>query len=105
MTQSPKSKKGNFVKTVVLGAVSIGMYTALFANEAAVTEYYTRGNYYAVLPIATAFLFSFVHGGFASNLLETLGLTARKTTSAGVTAQKQKQPAAQKDNRPRLEIS
>lgn len=105
MNPSQKSRTGQITKTFLLSAASIGLYATLFANEATVTEYYTKGGVYAALPIATAFVFSFVHGGFASQLLETLGLTARKTTSSQVSIQKQKQPTAKKAQRLELNIN
>lgn len=102
MEKSPKSKNRKVLKTVVLAAASIGLYTLLFANEATVTEFYTKGSYYAALPVLTAFGFSFVHGAFASQCLETLGLTARKSTAPSPTITKQKQSDVKKDKRPRL---
>ena len=96
---------GKYLKTAVLACASIGMYTALFANEATVLEFYTKGSYYAALPVLTALAFSFVHGAFASQCLETLGITARKSTAPSITITKQKQPAVKKDNRARLNVS
>lgn len=104
MTQSPKPKNGSVVKTLVLAAASTGLYAALFANEATVLEFFTKGNGYAALPVVTAFLFSFVHGAFASQCLETLGLTARKSTAPQASITKQKQPGVKKGQRPQLNV-
>ncbi len=104
MAQSPTSKNKKIAKTVLMAAASIGLYALLFANEATVTEYYTKGNVYAALPIGTAFLFSFVHGGFASQLLETLGLTARKTQTIEISVQEQKQKQASIQLSPRAKL-
>ena len=71
-------KNGQILKTVALAAGSVGLYALLFANEASVVEFYTKGGAYAALPVVTAFLFSFVHGAFASNFLSVLGLEAKK---------------------------
>ncbi|OIP44676.1 MAG: hypothetical protein AUK28_09735 [Desulfobacterales bacterium CG2_30_60_27] len=43
-----------------------------------VTNIFTMGGWHAVFPVGAAFLFSFVHGAFASNLLAVLGLEAHK---------------------------
>lgn len=71
----PKKPVG---KMVLFGAMSISAYIVLFANESLVTQTFTLGGANAVFPVATAFLFSFVHGAFASNLLSVLGLEAKK---------------------------
>jgi hypothetical protein len=66
-------------RTMLFGVLTAGCYGALFLNADTVMRYFTRGAWYAALPIATAFLFSFVHGAFASNLWSLLGIEARKT--------------------------
>ena len=71
-------KKKPYLMTVVVGAVSLVMYVALFTHQEWVTETFTKGGYYAAYPIVAAFLFSFIHGAFASNLLSSLGLEAKK---------------------------
>jgi hypothetical protein len=47
-------------------------------NADTITNLFTRGSWYAALPIATAFIFSFAHGAFASNLWSLLGIEAAK---------------------------
>jgi L-asparagine transporter-like permease len=96
---------GKTSKTVLLAAASIGLYTALFANEATITEYYTKGSFYAALPVVTALVFSFVHGAFASQCLETLGITARKSTAPSPSITKQKQSVVKKDQRVHLNVN
>ena len=71
-------KKKPYLMTVVFGAVSLAMYVALFTHQGWVTETFTKGGYYAAFPIITAFLFSFIHGAFASNMLSSFGLEAKK---------------------------
>jgi hypothetical protein len=104
MHAQPNQKRKMLLKTAVLAACSAGIYTALFANEATVTQYFTRGNIYAALPVLTAFAFSVIHGAFASQCLEALGITAKKTPAARVETSQQKQKAVRKDQRPRLEV-
>jgi hypothetical protein len=79
MTQTKSKKKKPYLQTIIFGAISLTSYFVLFANEAWVTDTYTKGGYYAVYPIITAFWFSFMHGTFGSNLLTVLGLEAKKS--------------------------
>jgi len=71
-------KKKPYVAAVIFGIASVGAYLLLFSNLDWVMENYTMGGWYAALPVGTAFVFSFVHGAFASNVLDSLGLTAKK---------------------------
>jgi hypothetical protein len=105
MTQSPQKNSRNYLKTALLALASIGLYTALFANQAAVMTYFTKGSFYAALPILTAFAFSVVHGAFAGQCLETLGISARKSTAPSPSIKKQKQPVVKKDQRARLTVN
>ncbi len=63
---------------LLFGALSLAAYGFLFSNETLVTKTFTLGGWHAAFPVMTAFLFSFVHGAFASNLLTVLGLEAKK---------------------------
>ncbi|RJX29293.1 MAG: hypothetical protein C4531_10740 [Desulfurivibrio sp.] len=75
-TQHNKPKP--YLSTVIFGALSISFYVLLFSNETMVTDTFTRGGIYTLFPVGTAFLFSFIHGAFASNLLSVLGIEAKK---------------------------
>ncbi|PHR26373.1 MAG: hypothetical protein COA36_12340 [Desulfotalea sp.] len=77
-TQTAFRKKRPVGKMVLFGAMSLGAYALLFSNEALVTNTFTLGGWHAALPVGTAFLFSFMHGAFASNFLDVLGLEAKK---------------------------
>ena len=80
--QSGKSpapaKRKPYLKTIIFGAVSISAYVLLFTNEKLVTEVFTMGGWRWVYPVGAAFFFSFIHGAFASNLLSSIGLEAKK---------------------------
>jgi len=78
-TQTAYRKKKPVGKMVLFGAMSLGAYALLLTNMKVVTETFTLGGWYAVLPVGTAFLFSFVHGAFASNFLSVLGLEPKKS--------------------------
>lgn len=71
-------KKKSYLKVIVLGAISIASYIAVFTNQEKITELTTEGGWLAALPILAAFYFSFVHGAFASDLLGVLGIEAAK---------------------------
>lgn len=75
---SEQKKKKPYAQMIIFGAISLTSYIVLFANEAWVTDTYTKGGYYAIYPIVTAFWFSFMHGTFGSSLLSVLGLEAKK---------------------------
>ncbi len=79
MSQEKSKKKKPYLQTFIFGGISLASYIVLFTNEGWVTDYYTRGGYYAAFPIVTAFWFSFMHGTFGSNLLNVLGIKAKKT--------------------------
>ena len=80
--QSGKSplpaKSKPYGKTLIFGTISISAYVLLFTNEKLVTEIFTMGGWRWVYPVGAAFFFSFIHGTFASNLLSSLGLEAKK---------------------------
>lgn len=65
-------------KTVVFGTISLSAYVVLFTHQDLVTGIFTMGGWHALFPVGTAFLFSFVHGAFASSLLSSLNLEAKK---------------------------
>ena len=101
--EQPKASKGKLIgKVAVLGVASAALYAAVFTNTAAVMKYFTKGGVYAALPIATVFVFSFVHGSFASNLWSLLGIEAAKKTQSRVAA---KRPAARKRPRPQIQLN
>lgn len=74
-----KKKRKPYGTAAITGAISLMSYYLLLTNLSVVTDYYTRGGYYATLPIVTAFYFSFVHGAFASSVISILGLEPAKS--------------------------
>ena len=69
-----------FFKTLITGIATAGLYIGLFANQDIIMEEFTRGGAYAAWPILTAFVFSIVHGAFASYLLSLMGIQARSSS-------------------------
>ncbi|MFA5902969.1 MAG: hypothetical protein WC836_03475 [Desulfobacula sp.] len=88
-------------KMVGYGIGTILLYTAVFMNVDTVTTYFTKGSWYAALPIATVFVFSFVHGAFASNLWSVLGIEAQKSTGKRLDQKKSTQVSKRPVARPR----
>lgn len=71
-------KKKPVGKTIGYGVLTVALYAAVFTHADAVMQSFTKGGWYAALPIATVFVFSFAHGAFASNLWSLLGIEAMK---------------------------
>jgi hypothetical protein len=71
-------KKKPIAQMVFMGVISIGLYAALLLKQDIINAYVGKGGLFAFLPIATAFLFSFVHGSFTGNFWTVLGIEAAK---------------------------
>lgn len=98
-------KKRHVVRTLTFGAATAGLYGAMFAFPDTVMHYWTKGGVYALLPVATVFLFSYIHGSFTSNFWSALGIEGSKAAAkkqvekrSGVADTTRKRP----DTRPRL---
>lgn len=75
--ENPKKKKP-YGKAIFWGIISLVAYISIFKYQDVVMGYFTRGGWYAALPIVTVFFFSFVHGSFCSYLLSVMGIEAAK---------------------------
>jgi hypothetical protein len=72
-------KKKKPVGTMLLtGVITVALYTILLLKQDMINDYFTRGGFYALLPIATAFIFSLFHGNFTSSFWTVLGVEAKK---------------------------
>lgn len=75
----PTSK--TYGKMILMGIISAALYTALITNQDFILSHWSRGGLAAILPIATAFIFSYFHGSFTGHFWRTLGVEAsRKKT-------------------------
>ena len=72
------TKKKPVGKMLITGLLSIALYTILFSNQDLVSNTFTRGGLYALLPIGTALIFSFVHGAFTGHFWTVMGVEASK---------------------------
>jgi hypothetical protein len=67
-----------YPKLIASGIASGALYLALFLYEQEILTSFTRTDgLYPALPVLAAFVFSFVHGAFASYFWEVVGVTAR----------------------------
>jgi hypothetical protein len=73
-----KTKGKPFGKLLLFGIGSTILYTLVLSYQGLITAYFTRGALYAVLPIASAFAFSYVHGHFTGYFWSVLGIEANK---------------------------
>ena len=101
---STSSKKGYLVKTLIFGALTAGLYAAVFTNQQWIMKYFTKGGIFALLPVATVFVFSYAHGSFTSNFWSALGIEGSKA-SMTQKVEKSKTVEKQKDTRPRAHAS
>jgi hypothetical protein len=77
MAQSTTKKKP-VGKLIVMGIISIALYSTLLLKQDLVNSTFARGGMYALLPIITAFVFSYFHGSFTGNFWTMLGIEAAK---------------------------
>lgn len=87
--------------TIGFGLLSAALYAAVFMHADTVMQYFTRGGWYAALPVATVFLFSFAHGAFASNLWSLMGIEAMKKGAVAQVKREVVQSRKQVQKRPR----
>jgi hypothetical protein len=91
-------------RATLFGAMSLGLYGVLFAYSDTIMHYFTMGGVHAVLPIATVFLFSYVHGTFAGELWTSMGITASKKVGKPAAKQDEVRKPA-RDTRPRATLN
>jgi len=71
-------KKKPIGKMILFGIVSLSFYALLLVKQDIVNDFFARGGIYAFLPIAAAFIFSFVHGSFTGKFWTVLGIVAAR---------------------------
>jgi hypothetical protein len=77
MAQSTTRKKP-VVTMIVMGIISVALYATLLAKQDLVNSTFAKGGLYALLPIITAFVFSYFHGTFTGHFWTVLGVEASK---------------------------
>lgn len=76
--RSAGGKKRPYGTLVLTGCLSVALYAALLLKQDFLNKYFAMGGAYAILPIATAFVFSFIHGSFTGHFWTVLGIEAAK---------------------------
>jgi hypothetical protein len=65
------------VQTLVYGAISVALYFCLYLFADPILEMSRQGRWYFILPIAIAFVFSFIHGNFTGQFWDLFGIKAK----------------------------
>ncbi len=86
LTMSERTRKRNVARTIVFGAAAVALYAAVFTHSELITNLSAKGGLYAVVPVVTVFLFSYVHGSFTGAFWSALGIEASKSAGASKTA-------------------
>ncbi len=63
---------------IVMGIISIALYATLLLKQDVINSNFAKGGLYAFLPIITAFVFSYFHGGFTGHFWTVLGVEAAR---------------------------
>jgi hypothetical protein len=72
------TKKKPVVRMLVMGLISLALYAILLAKQDEVNGMFGKGGWFALLPVATAFVFSFIHGNFTGDFWTVLGVEAAR---------------------------
>jgi hypothetical protein len=102
------SRKTYFAKTLVFGAMTAALYGAVFTYSESIMHYWTKGGIYALLPVATVFVFSYAHGSFTGNFWSALGIEGSKASAqkqAGKQVNTTDQASKRPDTRPRAQVN
>jgi hypothetical protein len=105
---STTSRKRHVKNCFTFGALTAGVYAAIFTNQELVMTYFTKGGIYALLPVAVVFAVSYAHGNFTSSFWSALGIEGSKSTARKpVDSRKDttRAPEVQKDLRPRAQVN
>lgn len=105
---STTSRKRHVKNCLVFGALTAGVYAAVFTHQEFVMTYFTKGGIYALLPVAVVFAISYAHGNFTSSFWSALGIEGSKSTAvkqADVRKDKAVTTDVRKDVRPRAQVS
>jgi hypothetical protein len=77
MAQS-STKKKPIGTMIVMGIISLALYTTLLLKQDLLNSTFAKGGWYALLPIVMAFVFSYFHGSFTGHFWTVLGIEAAR---------------------------
>jgi len=72
------TKKKPVAAMIVMGIVSLALYATLLLKQDQINSAFAQGGWFALLPIVTAFVFSYFHGGFTGHFWTVLGVEAAR---------------------------
>ncbi len=72
------TKKKPVAAMIVMGIISVALYATLLLKQDLINSTFAKGGLYAFLPIITAFVFSYFHGGFTGHFWTVLGIEAAR---------------------------
>jgi hypothetical protein len=72
------TKKKPVGAMIAMGIISVALYTILLLKQDLVNNTFAKGGMYALLPIITAFIFSYIHGTFTGHFWTVLGIEAAR---------------------------
>ena len=72
------TKRKPVAAMLVMGIISLTLYATLLLKQDMINSIFAKGGLYAFLPIVTAFVFSYFHGGFTGHFWTVLGVEAAK---------------------------
>jgi hypothetical protein len=102
------SRKRHIKNCFIFGALTAGVYAAVFTHQEFVMKYFTKGGFYALLPVAVVFAISYAHGNFTSSFWSALGIEGSKASSTKKADIRKETPASvdiRKDTRPRAQVN
>ncbi|MCI5218802.1 MAG: hypothetical protein D3914_06330 [Candidatus Electrothrix sp. LOE2] len=71
-------RKTETKKATAYGVAVIILYALLLTHQDFLCAHCAQGSWHALLPIITAFIFSFAHGKFTGSFWSALGIEASK---------------------------
>ncbi len=74
MTRSGKQ----LVRALIFAVLSIVLFSLLYVFEPELISSSSKGGWYFLVPVAIAFVFSYVHGAFTAHFWDLLGIKAKK---------------------------
>jgi hypothetical protein len=107
LRMSTTSRKRHVKNCFLFGALTAGLYGAVFTNPEIIMTYLTKGGFYALLPVAVVLAVSYAHGNFTNSFWAALGIEGSKVSTpkqADIRQNTTGTAGVRKDTRPRAEV-
>lgn len=95
------------LQAAVYGVGAAALYAAVFSHADAIMELTKKGGFMAAIPLALAFMVSYVHGHFTGAFWTALGIDASKKATGKIAEAPTVAPTAPRpaaDQRPRAQL-